>query len=445
MKEILIAFAKLIIILLEKFDRGTSLPGAIALKLKPDILNDFVLPQKLIAVTGSNGKTSTTEMISAVLERSGKKVFFNKEGSNQIEGITTLFMKHCDLSGRLNFDVAVIECDERYTPLIFRYVKPTHLLVLNLYRDQLTRNGHPYFVRNYIKDAINLIPDSTLILNADDPIVTSLGHLRKNVLYYGLEKNGYCTDNTNAKYNDCAYCPFCKAPMNYEYFHYAHLGKYCCTSCSYTRPETHFTVSLNSFEDREIYINENVISLPFASRYNIYNLCAAFAASYTLDSDSKASETLSDFVAKSGRIVTFTAGANKGILLISKHENSISYNQNIEYITSLTDAATVVFLVDEISRKYYTSETGWLWDISFENMEKTNVKTIVLAGKYCFDLALRLQFAGISTAEIITVPDIDEMIKIISAPTENKLFCITCFSDKDKIFSRVNVNSPTAK
>lgn len=446
MKFLVILFAKLLIAVCDKFGKGTSFPGLVALKLKPDILRCFKLPENVIAVTGSNGKTSTAEMIADILTKNGKNVFFNKEGSNQIEGITTLLLKYADFRGRLNYDAAVLECDERYTRLIFRHIKPSHFVVINLYRDQLTRNGHPYYVLKYIKEAASLIPDATLILNADDPIITSISIKRENTVYFGMEKNIYSVDTSEALYNDCAYCPVCKAPMEYEYFQYAHQGNYRCTSCDFRRPETHIKVSDINLSEGEMYIDNNKIQLAFPSRYNIYNLCAAFSAANTIGVGGKEiSSVLSEFVSKNGRVVQFTAGENKGILLTSKHENSTSYNQSIEYAVRLNEPTTVVFIVDEISRKYYTSETGWLWDVSFEMMVDTSINKIILTGNYCYDLALRFEVAGINSAEIITEPDLDKMAQMISVPSDNKLVVITCFSDKDKLYSRVNVLSPTAK
>ena len=58
--------------------RGSSLPGQIALKLCPDILSRLQLPKYIIAVTGSNGKTSTVEMISQILTNNGISLIYNK-------------------------------------------------------------------------------------------------------------------------------------------------------------------------------------------------------------------------------------------------------------------------------------------------------------------------------------------------------------------------------
>ena len=163
--------------------KGSSLPGQIALKLCPDILGRIELPKYIVAVTGSNGKTSTVEMIAHILCESGKKVAWNKEGSNQIEGVTTLILGSCTLSGKVKSDILLIESDERFAKYTFKYITPTHYVITNLYRDQLTRNGHPEWVYNAVKDSIH--PETQLILNADDSLVSCFGYGRDNVVWFG--------------------------------------------------------------------------------------------------------------------------------------------------------------------------------------------------------------------------------------------------------------------
>ena len=94
--------------------KGSSMPGKFALKICPDILRRVQLPPHIIAVTGSNGKTSTVEMIATVLRGQGKNVIYNAEGSNQVEGVTTLILTHATLGGKVNADVLLLESDERY-------------------------------------------------------------------------------------------------------------------------------------------------------------------------------------------------------------------------------------------------------------------------------------------------------------------------------------------
>ena len=449
MKVIVILICKICSFLGKCINRGSSLPGQIALKLRPNILSELTLPNTVIAVTGSNGKTSTVEMIAAVLKASGKKVIWNKEGSNLTYGIATMLLNNSSISGKVDGDAVVMECDERFARHIFKYVKPTHFVITNLYRDQLTRNVHPFWIYNIIKDAVDLAEGSELIINGDDPIIARYGDTREKedkVCYFGMRENQYSSKTSDSLYNDCYYCPNCKKKMSYKYFHFAQLGDYECTSCGYRRPELKYAVDNVDFEKEEISINGIPVSLSFSSQYNIYNICAAFSVSKEIGiSDDIISDTLSDFKMKNGRIVRFRAGENEGLLITSKHENSTSYNQSLEYVASQSNPSILLIIIDAISRKYYTAETSWIWDISFELIKKSNVRKIILCGKYAYDLAVRFETIDLGDKEIVITTDFDEMAGMISSPTDMDLYAVTCFSDKDKLYSRVKVETPTAK
>ena len=445
MKALTILLCKLLSFIGGLIGKGSSLPGSIALKLNPSILSQLTLPKYVVAVTGSNGKTSTVEMIANILISSGKDVVWNKEGSNQIEGVTTLLLKNADLSGRVKGDVVLLESDERYARHSFKHIKPTHFVITNLYRDQLTRNIHPFHIYHILKDAVDLIPDAQLILNADDPIVRNFGWQRDNVLYFGMDRNGLSAERSDALYNDCHYCPQCKQEMEYSFFHYAHLGHYHCPTCGYQRPETAYCVDSMELENSRITVNGHPIHLEFSSKYYVYNLCAAFSVASVLGvAPEHSARILSEFVMQNGRNVRFTAGNNQGLLITSKHENSTSYNQSLGYVAMQPEHSTLVIIVDAISRKYYTSETSWLWDISFELLQNSNVQTLILSGKYAYDLAVRVQLANITNVRIIVEPDLDRMGQLIREPVE-KVYAVTCFSDKEKLFGQVQVQSPTAK
>lgn len=438
MKSITILICKLLSFVGKLIGKGSSLPGKVALKLCPSILTKLTLPKDIIAITGSNGKTSTVEMVAGILKAAGKEVVYNKEGSNQIEGVTTMLLNNATLSGKVKGDIVLLESDERYARHTFKHIKPTMFAITNLYRDQMTRNAHPFHIYNIIADAVALIPSARLVLNADDPIVRNFGFQRDNVVYFGMDRNSLSTQQSDALYNDCHYCPRCKKEMHYDHFHYAHLGSYHC-ECGYGRPETAYTVEEMDLENERIMINGTPLHLDFASKYNVYNLLTAYTVTSLLGVDEKViAAQLDDFVMKNGRIVKFDLAGNEGLLITSKHENSTSYNQSLGYVAMQKEKSTLIIIVDAISRKYYTSETSWLWDISFEMLQNTNVERIVLTGKYAYDLALRFEFAGITSAEIVVEPDLDKMAQMIRELNDTKLYCVTCFSDKDKLLSRCN-------
>ena len=415
--------------------KGTSMPGKFALKVCPDILSRIEKPNMIVAVTGSNGKTSTVEMIAAVLEANGKTVAYNAEGSNQIEGVTTMILNSCTWSGKMKQDVLLIESDERYTKYTFRWFRPTHYVITNLYRDQLTRNGHPQWVFDAIKESV--FDDTVLILNADDPMVSLFGQGRENVLWFGLDHSSIDTKEFIGAYNDGLYCPVCGKPMVYDYYHFNHVGKYRCTSCDFARHDTDFTVTDVNLDESRITINgTDEIKLAFKSIYNIYNILAAYAVCSLIGiSGKEISNRVSNYILKNGRYQEFMLGNHQGIFLISKHENSISYDMSFKFALAAGKPCSIVVIVDAVSRKYFTSETSWLWDINFEQLNHELVQNIYLCGKYCNDLAMRFSFTDVPPEKIKVFEDIDAACAAIRANGDEQLYAVTCFSDQAKFMS----------
>ncbi len=354
--------------------RGSSKPGQVALKLCPDILSRMELPKYIIAVTGSNGKTSTVEMIAHILTQNGLTVAWNKEGSNQIEGVTTLVLGSATLGGKVKADILLIESDERFARYTFKYIRPTHYVITNLYRDQLTRNGHPEWVYDALADSIT---DGTqLILNADDPLVSAFGQGKEDVIWFGADKLSTDTDELVSVYNDGAYCPVCKAPMVYSTHHYNHIGHYRCTACGYHRHDTQYTITSVDMDKGEMTIDgTHTITLALKSLYNIYNILSAYTVASIVGVDgAKIAADMNHYVLKNGRVITFSLGSRRGTMLTSKHENSISYDQSIRVAAAYKEGCDVLIIVDAVSRKYFTSDVSWLYDIDFEMLGSDNIQ-----------------------------------------------------------------------
>ena len=413
--------------------KGSSMPGKFALKICPDILARVRLPEHIIAVTGSNGKTSTVEMIAAILRAGGKTVVYNEEGSNQIEGVTTLVLTHATFGGRVKADVLLIESDERYAAHSFKFFHPTQFVITNLYRDQLTRNGHPEWVYDAILPAIH--PDTELILNADDPLsgCFAIGH--DKVAWFGLDHCSFDSETPTGVYHDGAYCPVCKAPMEYDYVHYNHIGAYRCTKCGHARPAADYAATAVDLDQGQLTLDNSVtIQLAFRSIYNVYNILAAYAACRRVGiAPDTIAGVINNYILKNGRMQKFTLGQHHGTLLTSKHENSIAYDTNLRYIASTKADCVVLVIVDAVSRKYFTSETSWLWDIDFDQLDKPHVKKIILSVRYCNDLAERFSFTGISRGVWSVEPDIAAAAAGLKAEGSEDLYVVTCFSDRDKL------------
>ncbi len=436
-KFLTILICKLLRFVGKLIGKGSSMPGQIALKLCPDILKRVTLPKHIIAITGSNGKTSTVEMIAHILTKNGKTVAWNREGSNQIEGVTTMVLSNATLGGKVKADILLIESDERYAKKTFSYIDATDYVITNLYRDQLTRNGHPEFVFDAIAESIH--DNTRLILNADDPLVSVFGNGRENVVWFGADELSSDEKELHSVYNDGAYCPICKAPMAYTTHHYNHIGHYACTACGYHRHDTDYAVTAVDLKEGWLELDGKYrVSLALKSLYNIYNILAAYTVARLVGIDGQAiADDMNDYVLKNGRVINFKLGDRSGTLLTSKHENSISYDHSLRVACACDSGADVLIIVDAVSRKYFTSDVSWLWDIDFEMLNHDNIHEIVLAGAYVNDLASRFSYTNIPQEKIKLFEDIAEAADYLKSDRKEYIYGITCFSDKEKFLSKV--------
>ena len=498
-----IAVCKILYFIGNLTGRGSSLPGKAALLVCPGILGRIRLPETMIAVTGSNGKTSTTEMIARALKANGISVGWNHEGANQLEGVATLLLRLASFSGSVKRGAVVFECDERYARRIFEAVKPSAIVVTNLCRDQLTRNGHHEFIQNCVGAAIEAAGEgTTLVLNADDPYVTALagrvstdGGLQprehsqtaRELRFFGVSKAYADSEEQRAAsrgasraaqhgskpvipplsgygvYDDGAFCPVCKDRMNYDYRVAAHMGAYRCGACGHERPAPDIEASGPDPETGDVTLVFSCSGalcggassggasaggaatggaatgaiktrLAFPSLTGVYNLAAATAAATTAGvSAEDAARALSGYELKGGRALALIVGASEGTLLISKHENSLSYNQSLAWVVGSRRPCAVVIMVDSISRKYYTSETSWLWDVNFDILADEAVQSVVLTGRYVNELAARFAMSAVDPGKIVCAADPAGLRAEIINGGAGCFYALTCFSDKAKL------------
>ena len=150
-------------------------------------------------------------------------------------------------------------------------------------------------------------------------------------------------------------------------------------------------------------------------------------------------DVISSYILKNGRMVRFTLGSHPGTLLTSKHENSVAYDTNLRYIRESGTPCTVVVIVDAISRKYFTGETSWLWDIDFDQLNAPHVQRVYLCGKYVNDLALRFAFTDIPQEKLALHENIRAAAEELKEAGDEELYVVTCFSDRDKFLSQTEL------
>lgn len=156
---------------------GSAFPGWVLLRIVPDVLHRTLgaLPGGVIFVTGSNGKSTTTTMLTAVLAEHGLRVFSNPAGGNLPQGLASAVVAKTSLRGRVTADVAVLEVDEAYGPQISELLRPDWVVVTNLQVDQLNRFGEPENVYRMIR-TLALRARQGVVVNQADPNLLALAH-----------------------------------------------------------------------------------------------------------------------------------------------------------------------------------------------------------------------------------------------------------------------------
>jgi UDP-N-acetylmuramoylalanine-D-glutamate ligase len=168
---------------------GSALPGLFVEKIDPDFIRRTLaqLPDGVVVVSGTNGKTTTTKMVVELLESQGLRVFTNRTGSNFTRGVAAALLGEVDNRGNLNADIAVLELDEAHAVHFIKTVPPRYSLLLNVMRDQLDRFGEIDTTAKLLA-RIALATQDAVVLNREDPRVAAIAKLldKQQVGYFGL-------------------------------------------------------------------------------------------------------------------------------------------------------------------------------------------------------------------------------------------------------------------
>lgn len=413
-KFISIFIGKMVIIVGKILKRGSAAPGTIAYKFNKKILQDFTLPEKIVAVTGSSGKGSTSKIIADVYKDLGYKVAYNSKGSNERSAIITTLLENCNLKGVVKADICVFEMDERYAKFVFPFIKPTHVVITNITRDQPPRQGHYDFVFEEIKRA--LPSNVKLILNGDDPYLQNFCLNNEfDVTYYGINKQKYSYKQNKFEPLNIYLCPKCHAKLKYDYYHIEHLGDYHCPKCDFKKPKEKFIVTNCSYDKNTIKINNKYnIDIKNDMLFNLYNTVAAFSYLSLSGLDEKEiAKSISKINNNKKLYNNYTYKYRNVYVLNNKAENATTYNQSILFATRDTKVKTIVLGWKEISRRYNFDDISWLYDINFELLNNKNVHEFICTGPQKYDIATRLKYAGIEEKKIKVFYDLyDAQVEI---------------------------------
>ncbi|ABO50526.1 domain of unknown function DUF1727 [Desulforamulus reducens MI-1] len=407
--------------------KGSSLPGVVARKIYKDTLGDLAGQARkgVIMVTGTNGKTTTNNMIANVIQNGGYKVVLNQEGANLITGVTAAFIKYADWLGRVDCDYALLEVDEASFPKVVKEVKPQIVVVNNFFRDQLDRYGELDTTVKMVKEALKSLLDVQLVLNTDDPLVAQMkeatGH---NASFFGLAPNQR-TGNGAKQTRESRFCPHCGNELYYLSFQYSQLGSYACAQCGFKRedPEIEASDVINQGIALQCRIRypggETKLAIHTQGFYNLYNALAAFTVGYLVGIDNEQIlQGLLKYKPAIGRMETFNYKGKSAILNLVK--NPTGYNEGITTLMSLHGSKNVFMAVNDNDAD--GRDISWLWDVDFEHLAQghQSIETFTCSGLRGEEMALRLKYAGVPVEKITVIQEMDAAIlKALEDPGES--------------------------
>lgn len=382
---------------------GSALPGLFVEKIDPDFIRRTLadLPHGVVVISGTNGKTTTTKMVVALLESQGLKVFTNRTGSNFTRGVAAALLGDVDNKGHLDADIAVLELDEAHAVHFVKTIPPRYSLLLNVMRDQLDRFGE---IDTTAKMLLQIASQTTgtIVLNREDPRVAKIAVrlTEKNVHYFGLSQKLlelFPSDDDMRSSNK-------PTPQ--------------------TLQKLEAGVILESLKDTtaEFIVEGKSITttLQLHGIYNIYNAAAALALARAVLPDDHNEATLIEALSKVtpafGRGETLTVGGQPFELVLVKNPSGFRLS-----LSSFKPEGYQTMIA--INDNYADGrDMSWLWDVEFESLREAGVS--VISGVRAYDMALRLQYDEVEIAHV--QPDLPESLRYFIAnggDQPKRVFC----------------------
>lgn len=410
-------------------NQGTDFPGQLARKIYPNILTALAghIKNGVIIVTGTNGKTTTSNMIAEVFRENASTYVHNRAGANMLTGITTAFIKVTSLSGQRAFDYALLETDEANVPLLLQEVEATMLIITNFFRDQLDRYGELDHTINLIKNAVQG-SSLELILNADDPLQSDFASCTGlKCWYYGFDDTIY-DDLTSADSREGRYCVFCGHELSYERYHYAQLGQYHCPNCPNHNPVRDF---IGHRLEMEPGINFKVNGLDLHSSYqgfyNAYNILAAVSMGKRLGiEDNVIQRAIFKYQPRAGRMEKFMIVGKPCLLILVK--NPTGLNQSLSMLQLDPAEKTLFFALNDNAAD--GRDISWIWDADVETVTRSEarIRKIICSGQRSGDIALRIKYAGYSTDDIRIESRLQEGIALTVAEANETAYILCTYT-----------------
>lgn len=394
--------------------RGSNYAGSIAVKLMPNFVSCFkgINYDNVIFISGTNGKSTTTNLTYHTLTSAGKQVACNVEGANMMPGVATTLIKNSTMGGKFNKELLVLEIDERSFPLVRKQLPGRHMGLTNLQKDQVQRNGDPDFILRKFRGAIG--SDMTLYLNNEEPRSCSLEDLAGTAHRFSVTENSrtYVSDDF---YTVTLPCPKCGHPIAYRNYNLANIGNFHCTKCSYaSSPDTTVKITAVDYENNTFTCDGKVWNVPYNNPFYIYNfaMCIAICRSFGL-SDEQIQTGFATFKNPASHEDILHFKGKEIHYLRGKQENPEALQSELDIIAAdKRTKAVFVGLYEITDFQPYYSGSFYFFDCDFKSIVESGVEHYVaFSSSVAGDIASRMILAG-APAEDVTICDTDDMAVI---------------------------------
>jgi len=408
--------------------RGYHIPGLIAYRISPQVLDYIRKPDAVVFVTGTNGKSTTTALVRHVLEASGKKVAYNTESNTQ-PGILSALLRYTSAANRPLADVLVLEAAEEALEKVIGICRPSHLLLTNIQKDTFQVNLSPNYVLDKIRSLI--ADDMTLFVNNDDPAVLSCEREAARAVTYGVREAAAAAPPDVAESDaDAAYavtepCPVCHRRLVFDYQHLPCVGRFRCPACgfaSHDRPD--YAADGFDLDAGTIRIGGQSFPMHYRATHFVYNYLLAYAfAKEQGVPDGTIARAFDTFVNIEGRMEEEELHGMRIFYSRFKQETPVTLQCSIDQICRDPAPKTVVVslnLVDNGTWGPVFTETFYAYDCDFTRLADAGVERFLCASRtVAYDAANRLAYAGVPK-EKIAIVDSDDPRDLFAALDETK-------------------------
>ena len=426
-------FGKAINFLINIIDktRGSNFSGEKALLIDKQMVAHFkgIDPEKVLFITGTNGKSTSNNLINHILKTNGKTVVSNLEGANLLAGVATALLKSSNLFGRVKADYFIFETDERFLPIIHAQLPAKSLLVTNLQKDQVQRNGDPDFIYRKVAPVMKK-EGMRRFLNNEEPRAKSFDQVTDNVITYGVEK--HVDSFVKQEGFPTMACPVCHHKIVFEHYNNDGVGPFHCTHCgNKSNPEADYTVRDVDFAGRKFTAEGVEFNMPYNIPYMLYNYAAAVAVAkeFAGIEPADAAKAFGSFKNVGGRFEILKYKDKTIKYMRIKQENPETLQTCINIMAGDKSRKMVCLglcpLVDMIPN--YTN-TFYAFDCDFSELVAGDVeKYFCFSERVCYDTANRLIYEGVDPSQIVIADseDVDLIFGEIDKAETDNIYMIT--------------------